>query len=495
MVLQDSGLPKLQLEESLTRIERAISGACKVLEQLNLPGASNDNGRRAVPTNSRSAVTTAGPSTRVIGRDEDRDKIIAMLHEKEDQCQANTVSGICYSVIGIHGVAGSGKSTLAQFVYDHEKKCKEQRMEGHFDVVMWIHISQTFDPDSIFREMMEGATGEACPEFSSLNVLKEKLEDELRGKRTSLVLDDVWFNIKNSGDSEELQNLISPVKVGKAGSRILVTSRTKAALVTLGAIKERRIPISDLGDEVFLEMFMHHALRDATVSDKDRRILEMIGKDIAEKLKKSPLAARAVGSRLREIQTVEFWRSQKDRNLMNDTMGALWWSYHYLDEQVRRCFAYCSIFPRRYRLNRDELVKLWVAEGFINISMPEEEMEDVARFYFDELLSASFLQLGGKQKVDGCEVDYFTIHDLLYDLAEEVAGRDCFRIEKDFTGEVPPGVRYLFAGTCNMEMYTEKISGLRNLRTLIINDKIYVTSNHDKVLLVRMFNMFTFGLG
>ncbi|KAM3297798.1 hypothetical protein ACQJBY_039651 [Aegilops geniculata] len=136
---KDSGLPKLQLEKSLTKIENAISGACKVLEQLNLRGVINDNGERAVSTNSRRAVTTAGPPTRVIGRDQDRDKIIAMLHETEDPFQANTVCGTCYSVIGIHGIAGSGKTTLAQCVYDREKKYRQEKMEGHFDILMWIH--------------------------------------------------------------------------------------------------------------------------------------------------------------------------------------------------------------------------------------------------------------------------------------------------------------------------------------------------------------------
>ena len=99
-----------------------MSDACKVLEQLNLPSVSNDKGRRAVAANSRSAVTTAGPPLRVIGRDQDRDRIIARLHEREDQGQANTVSGKGYSVIGIHGIAGSGKSTLAQCVYDQDRK-------------------------------------------------------------------------------------------------------------------------------------------------------------------------------------------------------------------------------------------------------------------------------------------------------------------------------------------------------------------------------------
>ncbi|KAM3214865.1 hypothetical protein ACQJBY_067056 [Aegilops geniculata] len=415
-----------------------------------------------------------------------------MLHETEDPCQAKTVCGTCYSVIGIHGIAGSGKTTLAQCVYDREKKYRQEKMEGHFDILMSIHVSQKFDLDSIFREMFEGATGKACDNINSRNVLKENLEEELRGKRILLVLDDVWYNSRNAKDHEELQQVLAPLNVGNAGSRILVTSRTEDALLALGAVQERCIPISDLDNEVFLEMFMYYALGDARVGGHDRRKLEMIGEDIAKKLKRSPLAARTVGARLRRNLKVEIWMREKDRDLMKETMGALWWSYQYLDEQVRRCFAYCSIFPRRRRLLRDELVKLWVAEGFIKTSKPEEEMEDVAREYFDELLWASFLQFGGKQMVafgDDCE-DYFTIHDLLCDLAEEVAGRDCLRIEKGFTGEVPQDVRYLFVETYDRKMLTEKISILQNLRMVIIDDDIEVKSNEYQVV-ASMFTMFT----
>ncbi|VAI93156.1 unnamed protein product [Triticum turgidum subsp. durum] len=119
-------------------------------------------------------------------------------------------------------------------------------------------------------------------------------------------------------------------------------------------------------------------------------------------------------------------------------------------------------------------------------------MENVAQYYFDELLSASFLQLGGKKYSygHGRKVDYFTIHDLLCDLAEEVAGRDCFRIESGFTGEVPEDVRYLFVRTYNGEMLTEKISKLQNLRTLIIDKMIRVRSNECKVF-GSIFTMFT----
>jgi hypothetical protein len=218
-------------------------------------------------------------------------------------------------------------------------------------------------------------------------------------------------------------------------------------------------------------MFMHYALRDARIDGHDRAKLEMLGDGIAKKLKRSPLAARTVGAQLCLRPNVEFWRRTKDRDLLNDTMGALWWSYQHLDEQVKRCFSYCSIFPRRRHLKRKELVQLWMAEGFIKTSNAEEELDGISQEYFDELLSASFLQLGERRLEYGCEVDYFTIHDLLRDIAEEAARGDCFRIEKDFTGEVPPDVHHLFVGSSDIKMVA-KISELQNLRTQIFDEKL-----------------------
>jgi hypothetical protein len=252
-----------------------------------------------------------------------------------------------------------------------------------------------------------------------------------------------------------------------------VTSRCKDALLALGAVEERCIPISDLDDETFFEMFMHYALRDARIDDHNRAQLEEIGAAIAKKLKRSPLAGRTVGAQLSLRPNVEFWRRTKDRELLNDTVGALWWSYQHLDEQVRRCFAYCSIFPRRRLLKREQLVHLWMAEGFIKTTNAEKELDGIGHDYFDELLSASFLQLKKRQVENGCDVDYFSIHDLLRDLAEEAASGDSFRIEKGLTGEIPLDVRHIFCGSCDAKMLAEKIFELQNLRTLITKDCMF----------------------
>lgn len=178
-------------------------------------------------------------------------------------------------------------------------------------------------------------------------------------KRFLLVLDDVWYG-KNGNRHDDLQQILSPLNVAKAGSKILATSRTLDALLALGAT--RRIPIRDLDDGAFLNLFMHYTLDFVSIDERDRGEFQMVGAEIAKKLKRSPLAARTVGRQLCIRPNVEFWRSTRDRDLLDETMGALWWSYQHLDEQVRRCFSYCSIFPRRRWLDPEYLVRLWEGE-------------------------------------------------------------------------------------------------------------------------------------
>nr|XP_015642275.1 disease resistance protein RGA2 [Oryza sativa Japonica Group]BAD69173.1 putative NBS-LRR class RGA [Oryza sativa Japonica Group] len=449
------GMSKSKLKKILGNIEKIINEGHDILKLLDL--------KKAVATNSRAAVTTSAPPNVVFGRDEDRNKVIAMLHDRSGDEQPNSSSALNYSVIGIYGIAGSGKSTLAQYVIAHEKELRREKSPGHFDLIMWVHVSQKFSVNAIFTEMLDAATERGGHQFSNLDTLQQKLEEELNGKKILLVLDDVWYH--DSVSQLQLEKIVSPLNVGSAGSKILVTSRSKDALVALGAV--RRIPISELNDSVFLELFMHSALSGANIDERDRNVFAEIGRGIANKLRKSPLAAKLVGGQLRMRPDVDFWRDAGNRDLLKDTRGALWWSYQHLDEQVRRCFAYCSIFPRRHRLKREELIKLWVAEGFIETTGEGGEEEALAGKYFEQLVSSSFLQPGVNQEGVFHSFEYFTIHDLLHDIAEEVSRSDCFRVEDGWKGVIPPNVRHISIETYSRAII-QKVLEMENLRTLII---------------------------
>ncbi|VAH53881.1 unnamed protein product [Triticum turgidum subsp. durum] len=448
------------LKKNMKKIKELIDKAQETIKQANLPCQKESRiyGRNVMATYAQKP-TIADPVEKVTGRDADRLRIIKMLHDTHGkEAKAISSEGKCFSVIGICGIPGSGKTTLAQYV------CVSERTAGYFNLVMWIHVSQNFSVETIYREMFVIASGNQHLYSNSVDGIKKELEKKLHGKRFLLVLDDIWSD--NDVADQQLPLLLSPFNVGSRGSKVLVTSRNADAVPALGLNRYTTIPIQDLDEKDFFEVLMYYALGDSRLDDIDQKELHIIGSEIVHKLRRSPLAARTVGGQLRRRQNVECWRRIRDSDLLKDTMGALVLSYQYLDEHLKRCFAYCSVFPRRHRLARDVLVKMWAAEGFVTVTNGDDT-EDVCQKYFDELVSASFLQL--RVKEEPYEEDCYIVHDLLHDLAEKVAGSDCFRIENGWTGEVPQDVRHLYVETANGWAIIDKIVKLENLRTLIIH--------------------------
>ncbi|KAF8765886.1 hypothetical protein HU200_008066 [Digitaria exilis] len=284
---------------------------------------------------------------------------------------------------------------------------------------------------TIFTEMLEILPGRKTNQFSDIDMLQSELEGKLRDKRFLLVLDDFW----DDQNAIQLDLLLSPLKVGAMGSRILVTTRTADAAKALGA--QNLVAISDLDEEQFFSMFMHYALE----------------------------GAKIIAGQLKLRLDIDFWTSTMNNDMLNNgTAATLWWSYQQL-EHLKQCFTYCSIFPRTYKLQRDELVHLWMAEGFVKTTKETEDMEDMGHYYFNLLLSTSFLQL----KVNEFSKEYFTIHDLFHDLAASAAGSDCFRIEEGMVGNIPKDVRHLFILSYDEIVFQEEILNLKSLCTLIMS--------------------------
>uniref|UniRef100_A0ACD5W4V8 Uncharacterized protein n=1 Tax=Avena sativa TaxID=4498 RepID=A0ACD5W4V8_AVESA len=174
-----------------------------------------------------------------------------------------------------------------------------------------------------------------------------------------------------------------------------------------------------------------------------------------------------------------FLQNTANLDVLNETM-------HRLDPDIRRCLEYCSIFPRGSMLRMGELVRLWIAQGFVKAGCATEDMEDVAGRYIKELVSCSFMQ-----PIKTASGTGFRIHEVVHDLLDKVA-KNCFRIEnapfkqKKFSlkkkgirnarsrreevwgGHVPRDVQHLFVQNYDGELITEEILGLENLRTLII---------------------------
>ncbi|CAL5381106.1 unnamed protein product [Camellia sinensis] len=347
----------------------------------------------------------------VCGRDEDKKRIVELL--LRDTPTQNKVD-----VIPITGMGGIGKTTLAQLIYD------DDGVKNHFDLKAWVCVSDEFDVKTITEAILESFTLQSC-DLTKLTTLQSKLEVMLAGKKFLLVLDDVW----NHRD-EEWSSLQSPLRAGAHGSKIIVTTRIAAVAEKVMTIKFHNLP--SLSPDVCWLIFSRHAFKNINISEHPE--LESIGRQIVAKCGGLPLAARALGGLLQCKQNEHEWKMVLANNIWDKPyeasgiLPALKLSYHHLPSHLKRCFGYCAIVPKDYEFRKDELVLLWMAEGLIEHPEGGEQIEDVGRRYFHELVSRSFFQLSRHNKL------LFIMHDLINDLAQAVVGDICFRLENNLEG-------------------------------------------------------------
>lgn len=165
--------------------------------------------------------------------------------------------------------------------------------------------------------------------------------------------------------------------------------------------------------------------------------LARIGKEIVQKCGGVPLAAKALGSMLRFKRNEESWVAVKDSEIWQMEKGtilpSLKLSYDQMAPGLKQCFAYCSVFPRNYEIDKDKLIQQWVALGFIEPAKHDcESVFDRGNDCFENLLWMSFIQevkehdLSKELVEDG---KYNKIHDLVHDLAQSVAGDEVLTVK------------------------------------------------------------------
>ncbi|XP_071725263.1 putative disease resistance RPP13-like protein 1 [Rutidosis leptorrhynchoides] len=262
-------------------------------------------------------------------------------------------------------------------------------VKDFFQIKAWVCISIEFDVLRITKAILEEITLESC-DLKELNPIQRKLEEVLALKTFLIILDDVWN--KNHALWDALKR---PFMAGAQGSKL-----------------------QHLSAEDCWSIFKKHAFENEGLTVK------FILEKVIDKCRGLPLAARTLGGLLRS-KHVDEWEHILNSSIWslpegeNDIFPVLRLSYHYLPPELKRCFAYCAIFPQDYEFTESELVRLWMAEGFIE----HGEMEETGGKYFRELVSRSFFQLFSNDD------SKYVMHDLIHELGQWAAGETCFRKE------------------------------------------------------------------
>ncbi|CAL5351874.1 unnamed protein product [Camellia sinensis] len=126
--------------------------------------------------------------------------------------------------------------------------------------------------------------------------------------------------------------------------------------------------------------------------------LSEIAKEIVKKCHGCPLAPKTLGNNLFMETDESKWLDLKEKELWelaqkkHDILGVLRSSYNSLPTDLKRCFIYCSIFPKSYEIEIDKLIQLWRAQGIIKLCVLNRELEDTC-IYGKEGVTKSLFEL------------------------------------------------------------------------------------------------------
>ncbi|KAJ0978860.1 hypothetical protein J5N97_014334 [Dioscorea zingiberensis] len=436
-----------------------------------------DDGERRVDIIMQPLATTqlVDEST-VIGREGDVDKLVEMLLAEGS-----------FSVIPVVGMGGLGKTTLARLVL------KDPRIARYFNLKVWLSVSMDFDAVKLMRVMIQSITGQSC-EPTEVSELQDVLKEELKGKRLLLVLDDVWNEDVSIWDSFRLG------LIGGGQRKIIVTTRNESAAKIMQTVSPYQLSCLD-EDQCWL-LFMQCAFGGQDPEVENPNLVE-IGKKIVEKCGGLPLAVKTLGGLLRCEVSEERWEDILVSDLWDldegddDILPALKVSYHRMPAYLKPCFTYCSLFPKNYMFKKDQLIRLWMAQGLI-------QHEDIGSRYFDDLLRRSFFQHSqvdedelpryrsqlwltqvGREELlqkwlfilaNNGDDQTFLMHDLIHDLAQSIAGKECCMFEEEKVQEINSKTRHLSVIPKDMktEDWFHALNELKFLRSFLhVNTKMH----------------------
>uniref|UniRef100_J3MYI3 Uncharacterized protein n=1 Tax=Oryza brachyantha TaxID=4533 RepID=J3MYI3_ORYBR len=288
----------------------------------------------------------------LVGIDKNRQTLIESLHLED--CSLR--------IIAVWGMGGLGKSTLVNNVY------KNEAIISNFNCHAWLCISQSYKIHDVWRNMLKELCGEENRGLDAGNMNNTELRVEmskiLHQKRYLIILDDVW----SVADFLKIREFL--VDNG-LGSRVIITTRI-----------EEVASIAEDGCKISLEPLDNHDAwllfcRKAFPKIENHVCppeLRQCGMNIVDKCDGLPLALVAIGGLLSlKPRDKNEWRlfynqliSEVHNNEnLNQVEKILNLSYKNLPSYLKNCFLYCAMFPEDYIIQRKRLIRLWIAEGFI----------------------------------------------------------------------------------------------------------------------------------
>lgn len=311
----------------------------------------------------------------IVGMDGPQDELVKwLIGVKQDQLQ----------VVCIFGLAGIGKTTLATQVYN--------KIKWQFDCRVFIPVSKKTCVTRLLQNILSQLRWD--PEIydchNNEDIINE-IQRDLQDKRYIIVIDGAW-------STEIWQDMKHVLPENNLGSRIITTTRCSNVAKSCGKHSSSFIyRMEPLSFQNSLSLF-----QSIVFGSKERRptALEEITEKIVRECCGIPLAISVIAGVLARkpaeteqwIKFQEWMKQAGTGHFHEEWMRKIFYiSYSDLYSDMKTCLLYFSAFPENKVIGKDDLIRRWVAEGFLP-RRSEESWWETGEAYFLELIAKKLIE-------------------------------------------------------------------------------------------------------
>ncbi|KAK8597685.1 hypothetical protein V6N13_095085 [Hibiscus sabdariffa] len=340
--------------------------------------------RKAEPFYSDSAIVLRLPRKRLLMPEWPLENTVGLDSAVEKVWEA--IENETVRIIRLCGQGGVGKTTLLK------KVCNEFHRRSHdFDAVIWamVPIEEGYieKVQEVIRKKLD-IPDDLWNQCSGEDEKGAQIFRVLKGKKFVVLLDNVW-------EPFDLIRLGIQLWGDHSQSKVIFTARSLRFYLNFRIKAHVTIEVKCLPPEQALKLFRMTVGESVLNNDPD---LSELANTFARKCRGLPLALLTYAGAMAGLENPREWRHTIEllhthpseiAGMGGHVFPLLKFSYDNLKEaKDQNCFLYCSLFPEDYNIRIDELIDLWVGEGFLDGSNPC----DHGGFMVEALKSAYLLE-------------------------------------------------------------------------------------------------------
>ncbi|XP_034695231.1 disease resistance protein SUMM2-like isoform X1 [Vitis riparia] len=361
---------------------------------------------------------------------------------------------------------GAGKTTLMTKVNN-----EFIRASKIFEIAIWVVVSRPASVEKV-QEVIRNKLD--IPEDRWRN----RTEDEkavaifnvLKAKRFVMLLDDVWERL-------DLQKVGVPYPNSQNKSKVILTTRSLDVCRDMEA--QKSLKVECLTEDEAIYLFKKKVGETAINSHSD---IPQLAEIAAKECQGLPLAIVTIGRAMADKKTPQEWEQAiqmlKTYPSKFSGMGAhvfpvLKFSYDNLpNDTIKTCFLYLAIFPEDHEIWDEDLIFLWIGEGFLDGFVSIDEALNHGHHIIEHLKTVCLFE--------NAEFDRVKMHDVIRDMAlwlasEYKGNKNIILVEEVDTMEVhqvskAKEAQRIYLSTSSLEELTIPPS-FPNLLTLIVRSR------------------------